>query len=268
MSIVNHNFGTNRVGGSGIGSKNGQSIYDESSTARYAIGEKLELADGRVFRYGVSAAAIKAGLLAAPDVSATSLAYEANIVIAAANGFSPAAGSTQLQITKGSIEENQYAGGYLQIASTLDAGVGEGIQYRIKSNSATAETTAGKVDIYLFDPIKVTLTTASDIIISGNAYNKLITATTTDTLCAGVTPIAFTSGYYGWYQTAGIATVLMESNGAGVPVVGDNLTLGDGVAGSVQLKLAGTETEPFVGICAQTGSAGDFVSVMLRLGEV
>ena len=100
MSIVNHNFGTNRVGGSGIGSKNGQSIYDESSTARYAIGEKLELADGRVFRYGVSAAAIKAGLLAAPDVSATSLAYEANIVIAAANGFSPAAGSTQLQITK------------------------------------------------------------------------------------------------------------------------------------------------------------------------
>tara|TARA_R110002020_G_scaffold183731_1_gene380152 strand:+ start:51 stop:857 length:807 start_codon:yes stop_codon:yes gene_type:complete len=268
MSIVNHNFGTNRVGGSGIGSKNGQSIYDESSTARYAIGEKLELADGRVFRYGVSAAAIKAGLLAAPDVSATSLAYEANIVIAAANGFSPAAGSTQLQITKGSIEENQYAGGYLQIATTLDAGVGEGIQYRIKSNSATAETTAGKVDIYLFDPIKVTLTTASDIIISGNAYNKLITATTTDTLCAGVTPIAFTSGYYGWYQTAGIATVLMESNGAGVPVVGDNLTLGDGVAGSVQLKLAGTETEPFVGICAQTGSAGDFVSVMLRLGEV
>ena len=268
MSELNHNFGTNRVGGGGIGSKNGQGIYDESSTARYAIGEKLELADGRVFRYGVSAAAIKAGLLAAPDVSATSLAFTENIVIAAANGFSPAAGSTQLQITLASIEENQYAGGLLQIATAIDAGVGEGIQYRIKSNSATAATTAGKVDIYLYDPIKVALTTASDIIISGNAYNKLITATTTDTLCAGVSPIAFTSGYYGWYQTAGIATIRMETNGAGVPVVGDNLTLGDGVAGAVQLKLAGTETEPFVGICAQTGTAGDFVSVYLRLGEV
>ncbi len=243
-------------------------FYDESSTARYAIGEKLELADGRVFRYGVSAAAIKAGLLAAPDVSATSLAFTENIVIAAANGFSPAAGSTQLQITLASIEENQYAGGLLQIATAIDTGVGEGIQYRIKSNSATAATTAGKVDIYLYDPIKVALTTASDIIISGNAYNKLITATTTDTLCAGVSPIAFTSGYYGWYQTAGIATIRMETNGAGVPVVGDNLTLGDGVAGAVQLKLAGTETEPFVGICAQTGTAGDFVSVYLRLGEV
>ena len=33
----------NRVGGEGIGSKAGQGIYTESSTAKYAIGEKLAL---------------------------------------------------------------------------------------------------------------------------------------------------------------------------------------------------------------------------------
>ena len=50
MSYLNHNFGANRIGGAGIGSKAGQSIYDESSTAKFALGEKLELADGRTFR--------------------------------------------------------------------------------------------------------------------------------------------------------------------------------------------------------------------------
>ena len=84
------------------------------------------------------------------DVSATSLAETDNIVIAAANGFDPAAGSTQFQITLASITADQYAGALLQI--TDDAG--EGIQYRIKSNSATDATTSGKVDIYLFDPIQ------------------------------------------------------------------------------------------------------------------
>ena len=49
MSIRNQNFGVERVGGTGIGSKNGQGIYTESSTAKYPIGQKLELADGRVF---------------------------------------------------------------------------------------------------------------------------------------------------------------------------------------------------------------------------
>ena len=37
----NSNFGTNRIGGEGLGSNKGQGIYEESSTARYDIGEKL-----------------------------------------------------------------------------------------------------------------------------------------------------------------------------------------------------------------------------------
>ena len=42
----NANFGVGRIGGAGnVG------LYSESSTAKYELGERLELHDGRVFRY-------------------------------------------------------------------------------------------------------------------------------------------------------------------------------------------------------------------------
>jgi hypothetical protein len=259
MSFRNHNFAIGRVGGEGLGSKSGQGIYTESSTARYPIGEKLELADGRVFRYGYTAAAINAAELVSQDLSATALVETDNIVIAAANGFDPGAGSTQFQITLASVTENQYAGAILQIANDGGDGTGEGIQYRIKSNSATDATTSGKVDVYLFDPIKVALTTASDIAIVGNLWYNVRAATSgTDYVIAGVTPIAFTANYYGWFQTAGIA--LISSDGA--LAIGVNLTLSDSDAGHVQLKDA--ETEPLVGSALYASDDNGHVGVLLQ----
>ena len=255
MSFKNHNFGTNRIGGTGIGSQYGQGLYAESSTPTYPIGEKLELSDGRVFRYGKTAAAIAAGLLVSQDISATAQVEPDHIVIAAANGFDPAAGSAQLQITLASITKDQFAGALLQ--TTDDAG--EGYQYRIKSNSATDATTSGKVDIYLFDAIVVTLTTATDIAIVGGLWYDVVGATAaTDYIIAGVTPIAFTSGYYGWLQTAGIATILSDTAIA----IGDNLTLSDGTAGAVQLKDA--ETEPLVGFACYAPDDTGHVGVVLQ----
>jgi hypothetical protein len=259
MSFRNHNFAIGRVGGEGLGSKSGQGIYTESSTARYPIGEKLELADGRVFRYGYTAAAINAAELVSQDLSATALVETDNIVIAAASGFDPGAGSTQFQITLASVTENQYAGAILQIANDGGDGTGEGIQYRIKSNSATDATTSGKVDVYLFDPIKVALTTASDIAIVGNLWYNVRAATSgTDYVIAGVTPIAFTANYYGWFQTAGIA--LISSDGA--LAIGVNLTLSDSDAGHVQLKDA--ETEPLVGSALYASDDNGHVGVLLQ----
>ena len=259
MSFRNQNFGVERVGGAGIGSKNGQGIYTESSTARYPLGEKLELADGRVFRYGYTAAAINAAELVSQDLSATAMIETDDIVIAAASGFDPGAGSTQFQITKASITENQFAGAMLQIANDGGDGTGEGIQYRIKSNSATDATTSGKVDIYLFDPIKVALTTASDIAIVGNLwYNVRGAVGTADYVVSGVTPIAFTANYYGWLQTAGIALVASD----GAIAIGSSLTLSDSDVGHVQLEDA--YTEPRIGYSLWASDDNGHVGVLLQ----
>jgi hypothetical protein len=264
MSYLNHNFITNRVGGDGIGSKAGQGIYAESSTAKFAIGERLDFADGRVFRYGYTAAAINAAELVSQDISATSLIENDNLVIAASGDYSPSAGSSKIQITLSGKTANQYAGALLQIANDGGDGIGEGIQYRIKSNSATGATTSGKVDIELFDPIKVTLTTASDIAIVGGLWYNLRGAlggasdATVDYVISGVSPIAFTANYYGWFQTAGIA--LISSDGA--LAVGVNTTLSDTDIGHVQLKDA--ETEPLVGFTVYASDDNAHVGVVLQ----
>ena len=228
-----------QVGAGGIdGGRDRQTVYQESSTQNFPLGARRSFPDGRSFRYAEFGAAANAGLLVSQDISATCLAETNDIVIAASGAFSPAADSTKLQITLASITADDYAGGYLHV--TDDAG--EGYQYRIQSNSATDATTSGKVDIYLYDPIVTTLTTASDIAITGNLWNGVIGCTAgTDYIMSGVTARTMQSGYFGWVQTTGVATILAD----GTIAIGDNLTLSDGVTGAVQLKDA--EVEPLVG---------------------
>ena len=266
MSYKNRNNVTNRVGGTGVGSKAGQGIYEESSTAKFAIGEKLEFADGRVFRYGYTAAAINAAELVSQDVSAATVPEADNIVIAAANGFSPAAGSLKLQTTLAGKTEDQFAGGLLHVCNDGGDGIGEGIQYRIKSNSATGATTSGKVDWYLYDPIKVTLTTASDVAVTGSLWNHLRAtsinlssySTADDYIISGVTPIAFTANYYGWFQTAGIALISCDGN----VQYGSTLQMSDSDAGHVQLR--NSETQPVVGFAAFSGDDDAHIGVVLQ----
>ena len=238
----NQNHALNKVGGAGTK----QGIYEESSTPKHAIGEKVELADGRCFRYVYTAAAINPGLLVSQDVSATAIVESDGKLTAAS------AGATEVTYTDsgtvGSATADQYAGGYLHI--TDDAG--EGHQYRIKSNTAAS---SNAVTFTLYDGLVVAVTTDTDVGVTGGLYYNVVGATAgTDGIIAGVTTRGLTSNYYGWVQTAGIATVLADGSIA----IGDNLTLSDGVAGAVQLKDA--ETEPLVGFAtfapANTGHVG------------
>ena len=202
-----------------------QGIYEESSTQEYPIGTKREFEDGRVFRYGSFAAACNAGVLVTQDASATNIAETDGCLTAAAIG------ATEVIFTDsgtvGSATANQYAGGYLHI--TDDAG--EGYQYRIKSNTAAS---SNAVTFTLYDGLVVAVTTATDIAVTGNLYNQVRTADFTqgsrvDCGAAGITARSFTSGYYGWIQTAGVATVLSE----GVIPYGQMVAASDAVAGAV-----------------------------------
>ena len=229
--IDNANFGIQRLGGDG-----GQGIYEESSTPKHAIGEKLELIDGRVFRYAYFSTATAQGLLASQDLSASAIVESDGKLTAAS------AGATEVTYTDsgtvGSATLNQYAGGYLHI--TDDAG--EGFQYRIKSNTAAS---SNAITLTLYDGLQVAVTTDTDVAVTGGLWNNLIGATAgTDYVVAGVTPISFTVNYYGWVQTRGVATILAD----GTIAAGQNVTLSDGVTGAVHTKDA--ETEPLIGYAA------------------
>ena len=166
------------------------------------------------------------------------------------------AGATEVTYTDsgtvGSATLNQYAGGYLHI--TDDAG--EGFQYRIKSNTAAS---SNAITLTLYDGLEVAVTTATDVAVTGSLWYNVVGATAgTDYIIAGVTPMTFQANYYGWFQTAGVATILSD----GAVAIGANLTLSDGVAGAVQTKDA--ETEPLVGLATFASDDTGHVGVVIQ----
>ena len=111
----------------------------------------------------------------------------------------------------------------------------------------------------MYDGLVVAVTTATDVAITGNLYNTVVAATAaTDYAIAGVTARVMQSGYYGWVQTAGVATILAD----GTITIGQNLTLSDGVAGAVHAKDA--ETEPLVGYASFAPDNPGHVGVVLQ----
>ena len=249
--IDNENYGVGRVGGDG-----NQGLMKESSTPKHPIGEKIEVSDGRCFRYAKFETATAASYLVSQDVSATCIVEtDGKLIVGSGDGSSNAIGSTVVRWldsgTVGSATANQYAGGYLH--TTDDTG--EAYQYRIKTNTAAS---SNSILITLYDPLVVACSASTDAAITGNLWNRVHAATPTDYIVSGVSLRAVTVDYYAWVQTAGLATVL--SNGA-IPI-GSNVTLSDDVAGAVQAKDA--ETEPQVGFAAYLSDDTGHVGVVLN----
>jgi hypothetical protein len=224
VTVQNHSFTTNRIGGTGIGSKAGQGLFVESEKPRFALGEKLEFSDGRVFRYTRAGAAITAGHLVAQDFSAGNIAEFDDATISPV-----AAGSTVITITASALsgvdDVNELAGSYLM---AID-GNGEYYSYKIKSHSVES---SNAVEFTLYDPLVVAVVSGTtDLQIIAPAFRQVVlcassTDANSDTMPVGVSFLGLTSQYYGWIQTSGIASVRYDLNSltatdvhAGRPVV-------------------------------------------------
>ena len=248
-----HDYTINRIGGTGKGSKNGQGLYEESSTPKFAIGAKLELGDNRVFRYSYASAAITVGKVVSTD--------SAQLIVADINGVftAAAAGSTEISVTDATLSSvalNHYAGGYF-------GNITNGEQYRIKSNTAAS---SNKVTFTLYDGIATAVAASDDYMLYGGPYNGVITATVAGgdyDRVVGINPIAVTSGYYFWLQTRGIAFALNDA--AAAVVLGDNLQLSDSTAGTVQTQDTGIDT-PVIGQAVGAAAASKHVPFMLKVG--
>ena len=116
------------VGGTIGGSAEGnQGIYEQSSSAKHPLGQKLELIDGRVFRYANFDAACTVGKLVGPDFSTGGAVEISDGTIATGTAGSKvvtltASGSSGPPADFQGVSANDYAGSYLHI--TDDAGEG------------------------------------------------------------------------------------------------------------------------------------------------
>ena len=199
-----------------------QDVHATSTVARAKLGEKVHTADGRTYRYAKAAGtALDAGKLA---VAATLVANHTNIAVAAAADI----GATQITVTLGATAAtvNQYTEGFV----TISDAAGEGIAYKIASHGA-ADASADLV-LNLEDPIRVALTTSSEVILTYNLFdNVVISAIDQADAAVGVPNVAVGADEYFWAQTGGLCAVLADEAAA----AGNALTIGSSTAGSVEV---------------------------------
>ena len=188
-----------------------QEWFEESATQQFELGTRLELSDGRVFRYAkAGAAALVAGnLLDSAALGGAATTEQTDLVIAtsAAVGdeFAYATVVTTAQL------EDAFRDGWYMISQTTAAN-GRGTMYPIAAHGALAHTTSHKIP--LKEKIRVATVAGTSLArLVANPYRGVIQSvvTTVASMVVGVAPVAVTASYFCWVQTWGVANVLVKT---------------------------------------------------------
>lgn len=232
-----------------------QSIFEISSTQKYPLGFKRELADGRVYRYAKnsSAGALVAGKLC------QAAAPVANHLDMATN--TAAVGDYTVTVTDGgtAFTANAYANGFLHVNDDT----GEGRSYKIKSHPANAGSATCVITLY--DPIDVAFAAATTATMTKSRYQDVITCPTTLTgIAVGWAPVAVTASYYFWLQVKGECPALFHTGSGGAAAVGTAVcpaTTNTPVAGAVE-EADADNLLPVVGYVMRVNATTEYGLVM------
>lgn len=234
-----------------------QSLYEESSTQNHMLGTRLDLGDGRVFRYTKNGAtALAAGKLIQ---CAVPVANHLNCAAYAA----AAVGAMKVSVTLGAtaLTINYYAEGYMHCNDVSP----EGHIYKI-SHHLAADASAVVV-VNLFDPIVKALTTSSEVTLTKHPNDGVVIAPNGGLTqpIIGVPIIDVTASYYFWAQTWGSCAVLTQ----GTVVVGMGVGLGgtaDGACGPIAITgNAAADTAQSVGVVRQVNASTEYSLIDLRI---
>lgn len=231
----------------------GQDGFSSSATQVHELGRRAVTKDGRVFRYAVAAADTVAGNIqqsAAPIPN--HLARTAPIVAVGATSFTftPAG-------TGGAA--NLYAEGFLQVDTTP----GNGYTYQVSGHNTITSSVAFTVNLLPSDPIQVALTASSAVGLVHNPYkNTIIMPTTATAAVCGCAGYIITGTQYGWLQTWGPASVLIN----GTPGVGIAVVISATTPGAVDVGTVGAEINTrHIGHMMQVGVSTKNNFVNLRI---
>jgi len=163
-----------------------------STTQQYPLGTRLITADGRVFRYCLSSAAIQAGRGTKTRITM------ADDGIAANTSKAEAVGAKSVSFASQTFALDELKGGYICMYSA-----GSTYQQRyITGNTAAAGAT---VEVKFDAPITTAVTAAMYCEALGNPYRYMSSASFGYASCLGVSHVVVAAaGTYFWIQTWGI----------------------------------------------------------------
>jgi hypothetical protein len=179
-----------------------QPHFEDTSDKRHILGQRMEYADGRKYRYVLvgGTTLVSGNLLQGKSVVA--LDYDTVVV-----DSESAAGAFTVTVTgETTTAANYYADGWMHVVKS--AGGFIGYTYMVESHVLFAAA-AGKV-ITLAEPLKQTIAAADEIGLTPNPYNGVIQApiTTLTSRVVGVACTNTTTAQYGWIQSGGLCGVL------------------------------------------------------------
>lgn len=204
-----------------------QDTFTSNATQMHPLNSRGYTSDGRRFRYGSAGAS---------DTVAGSL-YQSAAPVANHLANTPpvvAIGATSFVYTPGATvgAANLYAEGNLQVDTTP----GNGYTYAVSGHGAIASATA--FTLYLKDAIQVALTASSRVGLMTNPMKNVIVAATTVTAPAvGVSPCIITATQYGWIQTWGPCSALIN----GTPAIGTGVVSSATTAGAFDVAAVAAE---------------------------
>lgn len=209
---------------SGTAVRSGGGIYESTADQRHPLGARLELDDGRLFRYArASGTALTAGTILMSASVAT--AHENDLV-----GVTGIAGEKRVTVTVGAaaIAENAYAEGILFVNDATGAGE----SYKISGHPAID---SGANGVFTLDDPVITTWGTTQVGLLPNPFNgvSIHTGPANGVLLGVNLPPVGASEYF-WMQTQGLAIAAQDTTG---------LTAGDHVMPSVAVLTVATAAD-------------------------
>lgn len=207
--------------------------HETSSVAQHQLGVKGVTSDGRTYRYAQCGDTdIGPGLVVvAPDITGNHEDRDVNTF---------AVGDTNITVSIGAtaIVGNEYEEGFVFIIDET----GQGIAYKIANCPPTAINS--DVVIRLAEPIRVAAVAATTVTLYRNKYRDVVVSDGDQIdMPVGVPNVALAADYYGWIQTRGPCSILVDGNDT---TASQGITIGDTTPGAVETWDA--IAEPYIGI--------------------
>jgi len=232
----------------------GQDGFTASATPVASLGALAKTRDGRVFRYAKAGVAdlIAGNLVQSPAIATAHL------------GIVPAVGSplaTQIVATLGAAAAaaGQYAEGYVDV----DTAPGNGYLYQVAGHAAVLSGGVITLNLRPEDGLQIGITGTSRVGLCANPFNGVIQCPIALTgVPVGVAGYVIPAGQYGWIQTGGPASVLVN----GAPGLGVTVLNGATAPGSVDvMTTTNLVTSTIVGTMLQVGVTGKNNFVFLKM---
>lgn len=227
-----------------------QEIFTESQYQQHQLGARGSDKYGNVFRYAkFGATPPAAGSLLQEPAEDTN--FRSMVVYAAA-----AIGADEVQVTLGGTAVT--ANLFDEAPFWVESSTGIGQQFHVKRHTVQTSTT-GVVTFTLDRPLKIALTTSSNVTVRKNPYKGTIIYPTTATGGAvGAALYTGTANYFGWIQSGGDCPMLFDTGGNTAADAGA-VSPSQAVAGSVKVFATSSAV---VGISREVASVDSTVGLV------